>query len=1083
MNYLFLIYLYILSYNKLCFGEFTNVFASVSASVFESASASVFESASPSTFKSTSASVSASIFESVSASVSKSIFENAYISQYPSSYNTLLPTSTSIPTRSDTTTSIPIPSSLITYSSYNMCSNTGISIILPNLGSSVLLITNPIGTNYVNYNDCNFYVNGGSASQVFRITIQSMNTEPCCDYLSIFDANNIQIIRYSGIYTSYSFLVSSSSIRIHFISDLSVVASGVVMLITLEYPTQSITSIPTISNRPSLSASKSTLNSHTNTLSESLSKTLTYSISNSKSISESNSIISSYTADSSISNSGSPSDTKSPSQSNSVSYSLSTSSSVTFSPSPSYSATPLPNALPFKLPPKDSNYNKALANQMNDYLNNLLLSDKILPPTQALAVINNIPSIGVSDTLNILKKIGGVISEPVIFSSDSFEGKLAPIKNTTIQVSSNAYNINVPLIPNLPPNSAMIAISWSNTTTFSNETTLSNIMSVSVSNKGVDQSIKNLTTPIVLVWSISDIKIPPNMTLTCSYWNYTSKSWDSDGCNITINNNIECSCNHLTDFVARFERIAKMNENLFKNAGNVYSLEGLKKYQNYYIFYGIYFIIMILIGIGLQQLDIKNSKQYLKSLKHNFDIIKFKKEINNFYIDKCKMNDIIDDFDDYNQYISHKHRLIRKIYNKINSHKNKQELIKLIDLFIDEELDNKHHGINTEDKQLSSDSNKNKKQSTCSNICNIINLWWKRLIYQHNYLSIFFKYDPQSPRIFRIFFIFTIISHTLFMTALLYGYSHGLSGNTDINSPVESIILSLITSFINVPFMNFITKILQLSGKAEFEWRYPFIYREIKKMVIFEEVYYNNNKNISSSENLDLNRENDEESIVTNFIVNYLFKYCNCCSNKNNIKDKDLLFKERINKEVIKLDDIPLDSKWWYTSYLPFHTPISTASFFGCLGYLIWTINYLLLFSADNQPNIQEEILKNFGISQLFSIILITPLTLLFTLIFTWAYHKYINKTNFMSNITPLYYHSDPYVNNKSFGLTIKLTKSLFLKSIAESSIHQPTDPRIIASSKGLIAHMLKEDVANYVDKEYYNKVIKYNKINETLNL
>jgi hypothetical protein len=663
------------------------------------------------------------------------------------------PTSSSITTYSETVSSIPTPT-LITYSSYNMCSNTGTSIRLPNLGSSVLLITNPIGTNYINFNNCNFYINGGSSSQVFRITIQSMNTEPCCDFLSVFDENNIQIIRYSGVYNSYSFLVSSSSINIQFTSDVSIVASGVVMLISLEYPTQSITSIPTVSNRPSPSVSKSAFNSRTNTISESLSKTSSYSISESKSISESNSIISSYTADPSISNSGSSSDTKLPStspstskssritkspsqsnsvsyslstspstskssritkslsQSNSVSYSLSTSPSVTFSPSPSYSATPLPDALPFKLPPKDSNYNKALANQMNDYLNNLLLSDKILPPTQALAVINNIPSIGVSDTLNILKKIGGVISEPVIFSSASFEGKLAPIKNTTIQVSSNAYNISVPLIPNLPPNSAMVAISWSNTTSFSNETTLSNIMSVSVSNKGVDQSIKNLTTPIVLVWSISDIKIPPNMTLTCSYWNYTSKSWDSDGCNITINNNIECSCNHLTDFVARFERIAKMNENLFKNAGNVYSLEGLIKYQNYYIFYGVYFIIMILIGICLQQLDIKNSKQYLKSLKHNFDIIKFKKEINNFYIDKCKMHDKIDDFDDYNQYISHKHRLIRKIYNKINSHKNKQELIKLIDLFIDEELDNKHHGINTEDKQLSSDSNKNKKQES-----------------------------------------------------------------------------------------------------------------------------------------------------------------------------------------------------------------------------------------------------------------------------------------------------------------------------------------------------------------------------------
>jgi len=32
---------------------------------------------------------------------------------------------------------------------------------------------------------------------------------------------------------------------------------------------------------------------------------------------------------------------------------------------------------------------------------------------------------------------------------------------------------------------------------------------------------------------------------------------------------------------------------------------------------------MIIIGISLQQLDIKNSKQYLKSLKQNIDILKF----------------------------------------------------------------------------------------------------------------------------------------------------------------------------------------------------------------------------------------------------------------------------------------------------------------------------------------------------------------------------------------------------------------------------------------------------------------------------
>ena len=39
-----------------------------------------------------------------------------------------------------------------------------------------------------------------------------------------------------------------------------------------------------------------------------------------------------------------------------------------------------------------------------------------------------------------------------------------------------------------------------------------------------------------------------------------------------------------------------------------------------------------------------------------------------------------------------------------------------------EELDNKHHGINTEDKQLSSDSNKNKKRIGAEAIEYLLNM-------------------------------------------------------------------------------------------------------------------------------------------------------------------------------------------------------------------------------------------------------------------------------------------------------------------------------------------------------------------------
>jgi len=1176
-------------------------------------------------------------------------------------------------------------SSVVMYSSYDMCTNSGTTVTLPFLTSRVLIKTNMYSSTYLNNNDCKFYVNGAGIAQALRVTIQSMATEKCCDFLSVYDEASNLIIRYSGVYINYSFLVTSPSISIHFTSDSSVVSSGISILVDLEYaslsaspsvsssskssssetasasssssvsispyntrslvnsysssvsaksskstsisssfsrsgsvsssvsntntiyPSTSNSVSTSVTNTLSLSTSNSVSTSVTNTLSTSASNSISISGTNSISASASNSVSTSGTnsisasASNSVSTSGTNSisasasnsvstsvtNTLSPSTSNSVSTSVtntistsasnsvstsgtnsisasasnsvstsgtnsisasasnsvstSASSSVsntlsptlspstsismstcvtktlssrisntacitksiafTYSPivtttvSSSVSISVIPsisptasyiNLLPFELPAHGENYNAEVANQMNNFLNDLLSSGTILPPSIALAVINNIPPVGVEDTLNILKKVGGVISEPVSFISSVFEGALSPMKNETISINSSSYTISVPTIPNLPPNSAVTAISWSNTTSFSNETTLSNIMSVSVSSKGVDQPIQNLTEPLVLNWKLPDIENPPNMTLSCSYWNYTSSSWISDGCEL-INNNgsVQCACSHMTDFAVRFERVAEMNKNLFENACNVYTLEGLQKYKNYYIFFGVYFILMILTGIGLQQLDIKNSRQYLKSLKNNFDIIKFKTEKKNFYIDKCYINDIIDNIDNYTEYLIHKNKLIKKIYNQfdLTKYKNKQELIDLINIFIDEELDKNHHKLSIKSDNTTSEPDI-KNKHFCSNVYNLISLWWKRLLYQHNYLSIFFKYDPQSPRIFRVFFLFTVISHTLFMTALLYGYSHSLSGSTDSASPVESVVLSIITSLINVPFMNFITKILQLAGKSEFEWRYPFIYREIKKMIIFEEVYYKDDKKDTENEdsNNAVNNNEDQEGMITNFLVNNLYKYCTCCGNKKDIiKEKDLLFKDRINKEIIKLDKIPLNLKWWYTNYIPFHTSRSIASFFGCLGYLLWTINYLLLFSADNQPNVQQEILTSFGISQLFSIVLITPLTLLFTLLFTWIYHKYIKKTNFASNIIPIYYHSDPFINNKSFGLTVRLTKSLFLNSISESSIHQPTDPRIIAPSKGLIAQLLKEDIINYTNKDYYDKIIKYDKINETL--
>jgi hypothetical protein len=1034
--------------------------------------------------------------------ISRSIkLTNRFISYTSSASTTLSPLSTS---------------SVVMYSSYDMCSSSGTTVTLPFLTSSVLLQTNKNALTYANNNNCKFYINGAGNAQALRVTINSMITEKCCDFLSVYDDSDNLIIKYSGKYNNYSFLVTSPSIYIQFTSDDSVIFSGINLLVNLEYasltasssssPSNKASSSSTSSVSASSSVSSSTFNTRSliNSYSSSVSSRISKSASISSSISKSSSVTSTISSTYSNSISSTISISASPSASPSISSSISSSASPSISVSPyishsiintkslitsysklntitsSPSQSPLIskttsaspsyiNLLPFALPEAGPNYNSQVTNKLNNFLNDLLNSGGQIPPAQALSVISAIPPVGVSDTMGILKKLSGLVTEPLAFSSASFEGAVAPVKNTTTSVNSTSYTINIPVIPNLPPNSAITAISWTNTTSFSNETTLSNIMSVSISSKGKDTSIKNLTEPLILHWNIPNVTTPLNMTLKCSYWDYNSSNWKSDGCNTSfINNNIICSCSHMTDFVARFERIAEMNKNIFLNAGNVYSLEGLEKYKNYYIFYGCYFIIMILIGIGLQQLDIKNSKQYLVALKQNFDILRFKKEIKNFYIDKCYINKYDTwDYDEYNDYNIRKNKLTQEIYNTVDdSIKNNPNFNDMVNITLNEKLEEY-----TEKHETSHIS-----ESLFAHVSNLIKLWWKRLLYQHNYLSVLFKYDPQSPRIFRIFFIFTIISHTLFMTALLYGYLHNASGSIDNASPIEAIILSIITSLINVPFMNIVLKTLYLAGKSEFEWRYPFINREIKKMIIFEEVYYE-----SKTKNLENKNGDNDGNFITNLIVNILCRLCYKKDSKDKIIDKDFIFKTRIDKEVIKIDNIELEYKWWFSNYLPCHTLISISSFVGCVGYLIWTINYLLLFTADAGTDIQIQIMKSFGISQLFSIVLITPITLFFTLLFTWIYHKYIRKTKFDKNTVPLHYHSDPFVTDKSIGLTVRLSKSLFLESIAASSIHQPTDHKIIAPIKAVVAELLKIDTNSNINKEYYEKIMKFNEVNKRI--
>jgi hypothetical protein len=53
----------------------------------------------------------------------------------------------------------------------------------------------------------------------------------------------------------------------------------------------------------------------------------------------------------------------------------------------------------------------------------------------------------------------------------------------------------------------------------------------------------------------------------CAFWNETLNAWSSSGCFVAKvdSDSISCSCNHTTNFAARFVALADMQEDLFSS--------------------------------------------------------------------------------------------------------------------------------------------------------------------------------------------------------------------------------------------------------------------------------------------------------------------------------------------------------------------------------------------------------------------------------------------------------------------------------------------------------------------------------------
>ena len=482
--------------------------------------------------------------------------------------------------------------------------------------------------------------------------------------------------------------------------------------------------------------------------------------------------------------------------------------------------------------------------------------------------------------------------------------------------------------------------------------------------------ISGLSTP--LVFQIDTV--PPNGTvLECVYWN--GSTWETDGCMFT---NKSCVCTHFTEFSARFAAIRDVNTDMFSRAGEVYSISGLKKYAAIYsVIIGL-FIGICGVFILLLYLDNQGEKKYRTAVEDIDEV--------------CKVLG-------YNKPLVSQPQIVLPIPNATNCIKR-----------------------------------------FCSACCT-------RIVYQHSYFGILFKYDPRLPRGFRLLLVSSVAFHTLFLSVLLYGYTKVAAEMTII----ESITLSVITSALNIPFIRICVLFINAIGIYEYTARFPDFTYEYNRRRAFETALQHTHtseilriiRRLKAGKTVSYaiqsspvghrmhHRENIEHSdgdiygeTSTDAVIGVLLERCFTCRKRSGPKADSIH-----NAIEIAQSNDP-----------HFSTPICntcpTKTFYGfvfscaALSYIIWIMNYLLLFTASQSSSTMNNIASSFGISQATSILLTQPLTIFLTLLGSWLLSKCRkNSTNHIG------YFVDPSFHKNSTSLSGNWAYWIFLYGGSMSSL------------------------------------------------
>jgi hypothetical protein len=358
----------------------------------------------------------------------------------------------------------------------------------------------------------------------------------------------------------------------------------------------------------------------------------------------------------------------------------------------------------------------------------------------------------------------------------------------------------------------------------------------------------------------------------------------------------------------------------------------------------------------------------------------------------------------------------------------------------------------------------------------------KRMCIQHTYLQAFLRFDPRLSRAFRTLFLLVVQFHSLFVTAFFYNFAM----STEDLAVADIIMLSVMTSCVTIPCIRISSMLLNHVGLQEFRYQFPMLYDEYMRRVEFEQLASSLFKGTGGEEgDGETGMAAADLDEAAQFKLLEWLCFCRSTAVEKEEPPKRAVVMKQLAAIIAKTyPKFETHSVFW--DLLPCHTIYGCLFLLSSFGWIGWCLQYLLLFAASHSTSVGAGILTSYATSELTTILLTQPMTILTVTGVLVLAHKYKNRlpwplsklgsVSTKNTIPSMYYFSNPLNHHTHTVLSSELAHTLFLK-LPSSAIG--IDMMSAAPIKSILAQINNEEEAapdRRVQELYYQMLEYYNK-------